>query len=96
MCRPFLATVAAGLADGTFAASGLGRHQMPYVTASVRGWGNVWVGLEDNLMLNHGVLVSNAQLVDRAIGIVEWLGAQVIGPVAVRGKQGLRKQETAR
>ena len=43
--------------DGwTFSAFGLGRHQMPLVAASVLAGGNVRVGLEDNLMLDRGVL----------------------------------------
>jgi uncharacterized protein (DUF849 family) len=50
------------------------------------------VGLEDNLMLDKGVLATNAQLVERAVGIVENMGAKVIGPDAVREKLGLKKQ----
>jgi uncharacterized protein (DUF849 family) len=76
----------------TFSAFGLGRSQMPYVAASVLSGGNVRVGLEDNLMLDKGVLATNAQLVERARGIVENLGAKVIGPAEVREKLGLVKQ----
>jgi uncharacterized protein (DUF849 family) len=65
---------------------------MPYVAASVLAGGNVRVGLEDNLMLDRGVLATNAQLVDRAVGIIENLGARVIGPQQVRDKLGLTKQ----
>jgi uncharacterized protein (DUF849 family) len=78
--------------EWTFSAFGLGRSQMPYVAASVLAGGNVRVGLEDNLMLNKGVLATNAQLVERARGIVENLGAKVIGPAEVREKLGLVKQ----
>ncbi len=78
--------------DWTFSAFGLGRHQMPYVAASVLAGGNVRVGLEDNLMLDRGVLAENYQLVDRAVGIIENLGATVIGPDAVREKLGLVKR----
>jgi uncharacterized protein (DUF849 family) len=78
--------------DWTFSAFGLGRSQMPYVAASVLAGGNVRVGLEDNLMLDRGVLATNAQLVERAVGIIENLGARVIGPAAVREKLGLVKQ----
>jgi uncharacterized protein (DUF849 family) len=78
--------------EWTFSAFGLGRSQMPYVAASVLAGGNVRVGLEDNLMLDKGVLATNAQLVDRARGIVENLGAKVIGPAEVREKLGLVKQ----
>ena len=76
----------------TFSAFGLGRHQMPLVAASVLAGGNVRVGLEDNLMLDRGVLAENYQLVDRAVSIVENLGARVIGPAEVREKLGLIKR----
>ena len=78
--------------DWTFSAFGLGRSQMPYVAASVLAGGNVRVGLEDNLMLDKGVLATNAQLVERAAGIIENLGARVIGPEEVRVKLGLTKR----
>ena len=76
----------------TFSAFGLGRHQMPLVAASVLAGGNVRVGLEDNLMLDRGVLAENYQLVDRAVSIIENLGARVIGPAEVREKLGLAKR----
>lgn len=76
----------------TFSAFSLGRNQMPYVAASVLAGGNVRVGLEDNLMLDRGVLATNAQLVERAVGIIENLGARVIGPQEVRDKLRLTKQ----
>jgi uncharacterized protein (DUF849 family) len=75
-----------------FSAFGLGRHQMPYVAASVLAGGHVRVGLEDNLMLDRGVLATNAALVERAVEIIERLGARVIGPEAVRDKLGLVKR----
>src|SRR5690606_13137708 len=67
-----------------WSAFGLGRHQMPYVAAAVLAGGNVRVGLEDNLMLDRGVLATNAQLVERAVTIIEALGARVITPAEVR------------
>ena len=39
--------------------------------AAVLAGGNVRVGLEDNLWLDKGVLATNAQLVERAVKIVE-------------------------
>ncbi|HCP81143.1 MAG TPA: NADPH dependent quinone reductase [Octadecabacter sp.] len=78
--------------EWTFSAFGLGRSQMPFVAASVLAGGNVRVGLEDNLMLDKGVLATNAQLVERAHGIIENLGARVIGPTEVREKLGLVKR----
>ena len=76
----------------TWSAFALGRHQMPYVAAAVLAGGNVRVGLEDNLMLGRGNLATNAQLVEHAVGIVESLGAKVIGPEDVRKKLGLTKR----
>ncbi len=78
--------------DWTFSAFGLGRHQMPYVAASVLAGGNVRVGLEDNLMLDRGVLATNEALVARSVDIIERLGAKVIGPAEVREKLGLVKR----
>ena len=79
-----------------FSAFGLGRHQMPYVAASVLAGGHVRVGLEDNLMLGRGQLATNAQLVERAVGIIENLGARVLTPAEVRIKLGLTKRAPVR
>ncbi len=88
----FLAMVANVPDDWTFSAFSLGRNQMAYVAAAVLAGGNVRVGLEDNLWLGKGELATNAQLVTRAVGIVEGMGATVIGPEAVRAKLGLTKR----
>ena len=76
----------------TFSAFGLGRNEMPYVAAAVLAGGNVRVGLEDNLYLDRGVFATNAQLVERAVTIVENMGARVIGPDEVRKKLGVEKR----
>ena len=78
--------------DWTFSAFSIGRNQMAYAAASVLAGGNVRVGLEDNLWLDKGVLARNDQLVERAVGIVERMGARVIGPDEVRAKLGLEKK----
>ncbi|MEM6897070.1 MAG: 3-keto-5-aminohexanoate cleavage protein [Pseudomonadota bacterium] len=78
--------------DWTFSAFALGRNQMAYAAAAVLAGGNARVGLEDNLMLDRGVLATNAQLVERAREIVERMGARVIGPGEVREKLGLTKR----
>ena len=90
--RTFLAMVDAVPADWVWSGFSLGRHQMPYVAAAVLAGGNVRVGLEDNLYLDKGVLATNAQLVERAVSIIENLGARVIGPVDVRARLGLEKR----
>jgi uncharacterized protein (DUF849 family) len=76
----------------SWSAFSLGRDQMAYVAAAVLAGGNVRVGLEDNLWLDKGVLAQNYQLVERAVSIIENMGAKVIGPEAVREKLNLTKQ----
>ena len=78
--------------EWTFSAFALGRNQMAYVAASVLAGGNVRVGLEDNLWLDKGVLATNAQLVEKAVTVIENLGARVIGPAEVRKKLNLTKR----
>lgn len=78
--------------DWTFSAFGLGRNQMAIAAASVLAGGNMRVGLEDNLWLEKGVLATNAQLVERAVSLVENLGARIIGPAQVRENLGLTKR----
>ena len=79
-------------ADWNWSAFSLGRDQMAYVAAAVLAGGNVRVGLEDNLWLGKGQLATNAQLVERAVSIIEAMGARVIGPAEVRTKLGLTKR----
>jgi uncharacterized protein (DUF849 family) len=88
----FIAMVNNVPSDWTWSAFSLGRNQMAYAAAAVVAGGNVRVGLEDNLWLDKGVLATNAQLVDRAVGIVERMGAHVLGPEEVRKKLGLTKR----
>ncbi len=88
----FLAMVTNMPQDWTFSAFSLGRHQMAYVAAAVLAGGNVRVGLEDNLWLEKGVLAQNAQLVERAVTIIENMGARVLGPQEVRDKLGVTKR----
>jgi uncharacterized protein (DUF849 family) len=63
---------------------------MPMVAQAVLLGGNVRVGLEDNLYLEKGVLATNAQLVERAVRIVELLGARVLSPLETRRRLALR------
>ncbi|MCC5982777.1 MAG: 3-keto-5-aminohexanoate cleavage protein [Rhodobacteraceae bacterium] len=78
-----------------WAGFGIGRMQMPMVAAAVALGGNVRVGLEDNLYLDRGVLATNAQLVERAAGIIERMGARVLSPRETRDKLKLRGATTA-
>jgi len=76
----------------TWSAFSLGRDQMPYVAAAVLAGGNVRVGLEDNLMLDRGVLAENHQLVTRSVEIIERLGARIMTPGEVREQLRLTKR----
>lgn len=64
-------------------AFGIGRNEMPMVAQSVIMGGNARVGLEDNIYLDKK-FASNAQLVQRAVEIIERLGARVVGPAEAR------------
>ena len=90
--QTFMAMVANVPKDWHFSAFSLGRNEMPYVAAAVLAGGNVRVGLEDNLYLNKGVLATNADLVERAVTIIEAMGATVMTPAAVREKLQLTKR----
>jgi uncharacterized protein (DUF849 family) len=67
-----------------FSSFAISRMQMPWVAQSVLLGGNVRVGLEDNLYLSRGVYASNAQLVTKARGIIEAMGARVLSPAQTR------------
>lgn len=88
----FMAMVNNVPSEWTFSAFSLGRDQMAYAAAAVLAGGNVRVGLEDNLWLDKGVLATNAQLVERAVGVIEGMGSRIIGPAEVREKLGLVKR----
>lgn len=88
----FMAMVNAIPADWDWSGFSLGRDQMPYVAAAILAGGNVRVGLEDNLWLERGVLATNEQLVERAVAVIESMGASIMGPAQVREKLGLQKR----
>ncbi len=88
----FMAMVNNVPADWNWSAFSIGRNEMPYVAASILAGGNVRVGLEDNLWLAKGQLATNEQLVQRAVTIIEAMGASIMGPKAVREKLGLTKR----
>ena len=90
--RTFLAMVDAVPASWTWSAFSIGRDEMPFVAAAVLAGGHVRVGLEDNLWLEKGTLATNESLVERAVTIIEAMGATVIGPDAVRERLGLVRQ----
>ncbi|MEZ5930581.1 MAG: 3-keto-5-aminohexanoate cleavage protein [Alphaproteobacteria bacterium] len=78
-------------ADANWAAMGISRMSLPTVAmASILG-GHVRVGLEDNLYIKKGELAtSNAALVERAVQILDLLGAEPATPAEAREILGLR------
>jgi len=79
--------------DWIYSAFSIGRHQMPFVAAAVLSGANVRVGLEDNLWLEKGRLASNAELVERAVTIVEAMGVGIMTPAEVRAELSLTRQD---
>ena len=65
---------------------GVGRASFPMVAQSWLLGGHARVGLEDNLYLSKGVYASNAQLVEKARGIIEAMGARILNPKQAREK----------
>lgn len=81
-------------AGAHWAAFGIGRQQMPMVAQATLLGGNVRVGLEDNLYLSRGVFATNAQLVERAVRIIQDVGGSVATPAQAREQLGLSSAET--
>ena len=77
-------------AGAVFSAFSIGRMQLPYVALAALVGGNVRVGLEDNLHLCRGRLATNAELVARAVTILEAINVRVLGPDEVRARLALR------
>jgi uncharacterized protein (DUF849 family) len=68
-----------------WAAFGISSNEFPMVAQAAILGGHVRVGLEDNLYIAKGQLATgNAQLVERAVRIVESLGTQVATPAEAR------------
>jgi len=69
---------------------GIGRWEFPMVAQSVLLGGHVRVGLEDNVYLRRNVLTpDNAALVEKAVRIIDDLGAVVASPAEARAMLGL-------
>ncbi len=85
-----LALVARLPAGAVYSAFAIGRLQLPYVALAPHVGANVRVGLEDNLHLSRGRLATNAELVERAVALLEAMNVRVLGPDEVREKLSLR------
>jgi len=73
-----------------FSTFSIGRMQLPFVALAPLVGANVRVGLEDNLYLGRGRLATNAELVERAVAILERMNVRVLGPADVRERLALR------
>jgi uncharacterized protein (DUF849 family) len=85
-----LAMVARLPPGAVFSAFAIGRMQLAYAALAPIVGANVRVGLEDNLYLSRGRLASNAELVERAVALLDAMNVRVLGPDEVREKLGLR------
>lgn len=75
-----------------YSAFSIGRMQLPYAALAPLVGANVRVGLEDNLYLSRGRLATNAELVGRAVEILDRMGVRVMSPDEVRQKLALKVQ----
>jgi uncharacterized protein (DUF849 family) len=73
-----------------FSTFSIGRMQLPFVALAPLVGANVRVGLEDNIYLSRGRLATNAELVERAVTILEAMNVRVLGPDDVRERLALR------
>ena len=89
----FMAMVNNVPSDWVYSAFSIGKNQMPFVAAAVLSGGNVRVGLEDNLWLERGRLASNAELVEKASGIIRAMGVDIMTPAEVRAELNLVKRD---
>ncbi len=79
--------------EGVWSGFAISKNEMPFVAQTVIMGGNPRVGLEDNLYLSKGKLATNAQLVEKAIRIVEDLGVSTMTPAETREKLKLVKHK---
>jgi uncharacterized protein (DUF849 family) len=77
-------------AGSLWAAFGVGPQQFPMVAQAVLMGGYARVGLEDNLRLSRGVYATNEQQVEKALGIIQSLGKEVVTPAQARQKLKLK------
>lgn len=73
-----------------WSAFGIGRAEFPIVAQSWLMGGHCRVGMEDNIYLERGVLAkSNAELVQRAVQIIRYLGGEIATSREARAIMGL-------
>ena len=79
--------------EGIWSGFAISKNEMPFVAQTVVMGGNPRVGLEDNLYLSKGKLATNAQLVEKAIRIIEDLGSSTMTATETREKLKLVKHK---
>ena len=80
--------------NALFGAMGIAAQQHQATIASLLMGGNVRVGFEDNINFRKGELAtSNAQLVERIVGIATDLGYEIASPDEAREILGIKKVE---
>ncbi len=77
--------------DWTWAAAGIGRHQLPANAMAIAAGGHVRVGLEDNIWWDRArtTPATNEQLVQRVARLAEQLERPLATPAEVRARLGL-------
>ena len=79
--------------DSMWAAFGIAKAEFPILAQAFLLGGHVRVGLEDNIYIRQGVLArDNAQLVEKAVTIVENLGGSIAAPAEARAMLGLAQR----
>jgi uncharacterized protein (DUF849 family) len=79
--------------EGVWSGFAISKNEMPFVAQTVLIGGNPRVGLEDNLYLSKGKLATNAQLVEKAVRIIDELGSSIMTPAETREKLKLVKHK---
>jgi len=76
--------------DALWSAFGIGRHEYPMLAAAKLLGGQVRVGMEDNIYIRRGELVrDNAQLVEKAVALLDMIGHEPASAAEARGMLGL-------
>ena len=81
--------------DALWSAFGIGPSQFPMVAQAAVLDGNIRVGLEDNLYLEKGKLATNADLVSKAVNLLNLLGKAPMTIQQARAYLQLNKSEIA-
>ena len=79
--------------NATWSTIGIGRRQFDMAMMAIIMGGHIRVGMEDNIHISRGVLAkTNAELVEKAVGMCRAYGREIATPEEVRKILGLRRQ----